>query len=482
MKGNAVIGLALAVSVGACNDFLQGPGLTENPNSATTVTPVQQLVAIQANMFTRLEGQMARSAGIYTQQLIGSNNQQRDWATFYGQSESDIPAHMTAFYTGAGLLGMRNVQAAANAAGDRVMEGIAKIWEGYAFGTAAAVWGDLPYSEAVNPTILTPKLDAQQAIYTAVQARLDEGIALLQGAATTGNCVPAEGDLIYCATAVTRALQVARWIRAANTLKARFYLHLVERQGNTAYTSALAAAQNGINEAPANATQAIHGQAPGDFRAFHGSTLDQDANIWYEFLNSRQDIVAGGVLVQILQARGDPRLTAYFDPNNAGFVRGADRNNSPTAVGAGTGPASVINVSTRRAPTFRQPLVTWAENQLIQAEAQFVLNGAAAALPFVNAVRAAVGLPVLAAVTFDDVMTEKYIAMFQNIEVWSDFKRTCIPTTIRPYSTATEVPGRLPYSVTERTANPNIPLPSAYPTGTTGSAPLRNWDDPNPCP
>jgi len=25
-----------------------------------------------------------------------------------------------------------------------------------------------------------------------------------------------------------------------------------------------------------------------------------------------------------------------------------------------------------------------------------------------------------------DVMTEKYIAMFQNIAVWSDYKRTCI--------------------------------------------------------
>ena len=24
-------------------------------------------------------------------------------------------------------------------------------------------------------------------------------------------------------------------------------------------------------------------------------------------------------------------------------------------------------------------------------------------------------------------MTEKYIALFQNIEVWNDYKRTCLP-------------------------------------------------------
>jgi hypothetical protein len=186
--------------------------------------------------------------------------------------------------------------------------------------------------------------------------------------------------------------------------------------------------------------------------------------------------VAGNTLVQLLQTRGDPRLAAYFDPNSQGNFRGMDQN----AAVVGGGAASVINASVRRAPTFRQPLVTWAENQLIQAEAQYQLNGAAAALPFVNAVRAAIGMTPLAAVTFQDVMIEKYIAMFQNIEVWSDWKRTCLPA-LTPFGSATEVPGRLPYSSTERVANPNLPLPSAYPTGTTGPAPLRNWDDPNKC-
>src|SRR3954451_789210 len=120
-----VLGLSVLLTA-ACSDFLNGPGLTENPNSPTVVTARQQLIAVQAGTFTRLEGQLARSAGIYTQQLIGSNNQQLQWATQYGQSESDIPGTMSGFYTGTGLFGLRNIQTAANAADDKVLECIAK--------------------------------------------------------------------------------------------------------------------------------------------------------------------------------------------------------------------------------------------------------------------------------------------------------------------------------------------------------------------
>lgn len=474
-KGGVVLSLALLAA--GCHDFLSGPGLTENPNSPTESNAIQQMIAVQANMARLFEGQLARNATIYTQQIIGSNNQQLQYATQYLVAENDITGFMSGFYTGGGLVGLRNIQASANASGDKVTEGIAKTWEGLAMGTATAIWGDLPYSESLNPAILTPKLDAQQAIYAAVQARLDEGIVLLRAAPTTGNCNPQFGDLIYCAVAVTAATEINRWIAAANTIKARFYLHLVERNGLPAYTQALNAATNGISEAPTTVTQAIHGQAPGDFRTFHGSTQDVDANIWGEFLQQRADLVAGNNLVSILKARSDPRLTAYFDPNPAGNVIGM----SADATLVGTGPASVINTLVRRAFPFRQPIVTWAENQLILAEAKYQLGDVPGATINVNNVRTAVGMPVLAVVTFDDVMLEKYIAQFQNIDSWADFKRTCIPL-VKPYLLSAEVPGRLPYGSAERTNNPNLPLPSLYPAGTTGASALRNWNDPTACP
>jgi hypothetical protein len=209
---------------------------------------------------------------------------------------------------------------------------------------------------------------------------------------------------------------------------------------------------------------------------------DFDANIWAEFLLQRQDVVAGNTLIQILKSRNDTvRLRSYFDANAVGQFVGSDQNNKPVPAGGSSVP-SVINTSVRRQFTFRQPIVTWAENQLIMAEARYMTGDSAGAVVNVNAVRTAVGLPALAGVSFTDVMLEKYIAMFQNIDVWSDYKRTCIPAVI-PFGTppATEVLGRLPYGSAERTANPHVPLPSAYPTSTTGSSAVRNWNDPNRC-
>jgi len=478
-KAGAALALALALVGAACSDFLAG--FSENPNNPTTGSALQQYVAMQANMATRMEGQLARCAGVFTQQIIGSNNQQLTFCTQYLVQEGDISGQMSAFYTGGGLLALRNVQAAAVASGDNFMLGVAKVWEGFAIGTATSIWGDLPYTEALNPAIAEPVLDSQQSLYAAVQARLDEGIAALQAAAATasGNCAPAAGDLIYCATVGPQATQIARWIRTAYTLKARFHLHLVERNGAAEYALALAAAQNGISEAPTTAAQAMNGQAPGDFRFFHGSTQDVDANIWAEFLSTRQDLVAGNVLVSILKARTDPRLDAYFDANAVGQFVGSNQNNVAVPAGGSSVP-SVIDLATRRAFTFRQPVITWAENQLILAEAKFKTGDSTGAVANVNAVRAAVGLAALPAPTFVDVMTEKYIAMFQNIDVWSDYKRTCIPTLV-PFGTNTEVLGRMPYGSAERNANPHIPLPSAFPTGTTGSSGVRNWNDPNAC-
>ena len=44
--------LALCALGAGCSDFLQGPGLTENPNNPTQATPLQQLVAVQAMIMT----------------------------------------------------------------------------------------------------------------------------------------------------------------------------------------------------------------------------------------------------------------------------------------------------------------------------------------------------------------------------------------------------------------------------------------------
>jgi hypothetical protein len=75
--------------------------------------------------------------------------------------------------------------------------------------------------------------------------------------------------------------------------------------------------------------------------------------------------------------------------------------------------------------------------------------------------------------TLNDIMMEKYIALFQNAETWNDWKRTCIPALTPATGTVGGIPARLLYAQAERNTNTNIPLPS--------DQPVRNWNDPNAC-
>jgi hypothetical protein len=243
-------------------------------------------------------------------------------------------------------------------------------------------------------------------------------------------------------------------------------MHVAEVEGAPRYALALAAAQDGISSTDA------------DFRTYHSTTANE-WNFWHQFVVVQRagDIGAGRRLVELMKARNDPRLETgnskipgYFEADeDSGEVHGADQD------GKGS-PVSGLSEA-RSAKEYRQPLITYMENQLIIAEAAYKTGDEPAARVAVNAARAEAGLPglgvgVTGQALLDAIYEEKYIAMFQNIEAWNDYKRTCYPA-LTPATGATAIPSRLLYGSAERNANPNIPKPAEQP--------VRNWNDPNPC-
>ena len=243
-------------------------------------------------------------------------------------------------------------------------------------------------------------------------------------------------------------------------------------------------------------TQATAGIASnaGDLLAFH-STATSERNIWYQFQTTTfgQDVVAGKPLVDIMNARSDPRRPQYFGKNGLGTYGGEDVN-VPQPGNA----VSPLNGSLRMCPTasscgsFLQPLVTYQENELILAEAYSTAanpsGSDATALTHLNNARAVPGLPTLAGITgvalLDSIMTEKYVALFENIETWNDYRRTCLPALV-PFNTGSanpiwrgKIPGRLYYSGSEGNVNKNIPGPGTQ-LATNG---FRNPNNPADCP
>jgi len=467
----AVVSLGLALGAAGCGNFLTGDKLTNDPNNPSQATPEQLFVGVQANMFSSQENSVAMTVCMWMQQCMGVGGRFVDQFAHYTIDEFSWDGNWFQTYSSGGLVDLRKIEAAERTAGDSVFLGIAKVWEAFDMGVAADLWGDVPYSETAgsNPT---PALDSQASVYAAVQTLLSEAIVELGGPGAG----PRGGDLVYAGDAT-------KWIAAAHTLKARFLLHTVEGAANKALVHGAV-----ITEATAGIPD-----TSGDLLAFHSSATPE-RNIWYQFQTTTfgQDVVAGKVLVDIMKARTDPRLPEYFGKNGGGGYGGEDANNPQPSDSI-----SPLSGSLRMCPTssscgaFRQPLVTHQENELILAEAYQQTSQDANALIHLNNARGVAGLSTLVGITtatglLDSIMVEKYVTLFENIEVWNDYRRMCRPASLIPFLQANgaspiwrnKIPGRLYYSGSEMNVNPHIPDPSTQ-VATNG---FRNPNDTADCP
>lgn len=416
--------VTLAAASGGCVEF-SGPGLDNNPNSPTQTDINTQFTGFQGYQFSNLTGDENRVISVWMRHMAGTSRQWLQLDAPYLNGEN-LFGNWNNFYANGGLIDIRGVQAKARAAGDQVYLGIAQVWEALLMGTVADYWGAAPYSEAVGES-RTPKYDSQREIYAAVQRLLDQAITNL---AAAGNG-PGAFDLVYGG-------DKARWTAAAHSLKARYFLHVAD------YPAALASAQRGI-ASPA-----------GDLRTYQSAT-EGEQNQWFQFRRQRgTDISAGKWLADLMAARNDPRLPTYFGPGSG--------MTTINAAGPGEEGETFSWLSAQRAdPAFRQPLVTWAETQLIIAEAQARAGNAAAALEALNRVRTGAGLAAVSGLTGNpllvSIMEEKYVSLFQSSEVWDIYKRTCYPN-FPLQNGATAIPMRLVYGSNENGANrANVPTP-----------------------
>lgn len=426
--------LVAMLSAAACSNFLTGDKLSADPNQPQTASRFLLLNGVQATQFTNQTGAVARAFGIFTQQFSGTD---RQYALLeqYDITGDDFTNTFNTTYGGGGLVDIRKIEDDARTAGDKVFLGIAQVWEALTIGTAATIYGDIPYREAANPAITNPHFDPQAQVFADLQKVLDSAIANLN---TNTGLGPQAYDLIYGASGSSPA-SVQKWVAAAHTLKARYYMNMAEKDPSN-YARVIAETNLGIMN-PAN-----------DFRTYQSSTPGEE-NVWYQFEFRERDsyLRAGQYLVDLLKARTDPRLTDFFAPNGTGAVVGA-------APGAGDVSASTLNPATRGAAGFRQPLITAAENLLMRAEAKYQ-TGDATAINDLNTVRGFEGLgPVVATgpALLQAIVEEEYVALFQNIEVIALYARTCYPN-VTPVGGGNIIPRRLYYGSDEANANPNTP-------------------------
>ena len=453
LKTLVVAGAAVA-AIG-CSDFLSGDKLDFDPNRPTSAEAAQLLTAVQVNSYYILNGHAARVLAMWMQQMAGTDRQYRGYDQ-YSITEGLFGEYSSA-YTGGGLIDMRAIQADAEASGNKVLGGIAKVWEALVMSFVADMYGDASYTEAVDgDNHPQPALDDQMAVYAALQTLLDGAIAdLSSGQGSVGDLDLSLGG------------DADAWVHVANTLKARLYLHTAE-VNPSAYSQALSALCTGATLA--TCTKGITSSA-GDLNQYHSSASGEE-NIWWQFIARDRDsyMRPGKFLVDLMNARNDPRRDEYFQLNGSGVYGGA-------APGEGLS-NTISNLGlTRLDPDYDQPILTYMETLAIIAESAYRTNNIALARQALDAMRAEYGAAPIGATLSGNalllkILEEKYIALFQNYEVYNDWKRTCYPN-LTPATQAYQgnIPARFTYPVAERSSNPdNIP--------DAGAQPRRNANDP----
>ena len=421
-----------------------------NPALPSDVSAQAIVPAAQAGMAFAIGGEVVRINGLFMQQFQGINAQQFDNYKYFVKA-SDMDGVWRRLYASS-LNPLVTIQRKADAENSVHTSGMAKVLIAHSIGTLADMFGDIPYTDAFSGLDgnFFPAYDTQEGIYNSVQQLLDEAIAELGGDAGSGPSLGGD-DLIYGGS-------TGAWIKAANSLKAKYYLHTSKVSGQ-AYSQALDALNKGFTS---------NGE---DFQ-FNFGLAANEANPQYQFTQDRGgNIAVDPFFFNLLLDLEDPRAPAFLEAD-ADQPSGYNTNfNSGTYY-------TLIN----------SPVVfmTYAENKFIEAEAELMGNDDVAAaeaalkeaitaslekiagsadMDYVNANGDLAGLADAEA-RLERIMTQKYIALYSHgLECWTDFRRTGYPA-IDPveggnnaFNLNGEVPRRLPYPQTEIDLNSsNVPI------------------------
>src|SRR5215213_10162811 len=151
MRKSSIAAAALSgILLAGCSSFLDAPKAVADPNAPTQATRDQLFVGALANIFANEEGPVAMIICEWMQQCAGINGRFVDEQGTYNIDATSFDIPFQNIFNGGGLVGIRAIQASAEADGDRLYKGIAEVLEAMDIGFAADIWGDIPYAEAVG--------------------------------------------------------------------------------------------------------------------------------------------------------------------------------------------------------------------------------------------------------------------------------------------------------------------------------------------
>lgn len=416
----------------ACKKNFFYDGINNDPGSVTQsqLPPTVLLNGAELSIGYTVGGDLSRYTSLFVNSVQGFN---RQFATYqnYVFTAQDFQTPWSNIYQ-QGLNNLNGLKNIAIAKGYSQYQGVANVLMAYEFGLATDMWGDIPYTNALqgNSGNIKPTYDKQSIIYTGLQITLDS--ALVQLARGNGGKAVGGDDFIFNGS-------IPKWIAFANALKARYYLHLSKMDAT--YAPKVLAS---INAALAGSAQSA--QVP----FFNNET---QANPWYQYIEQRADIsYANGFLATKLSSLNDPRLGAYIDVTNDVLTNLYAGIAAPVTLFSKT---EMLFIKTEALSAIGDPTAGSFYNAAITSS--FLDAGVAMPATYLTA-NALTGA--MHADRLPQIMLQKYLALFTQPESFNDWRRTGYPA-LTP-NNGSSIPRRFLYPQTEIDYNgANVP------TGTT---------------
>ena len=431
-----ILPIFAVLAIASCESYTED--LNDDPNAFVVASSDLIIGQVQLALMQHMGSNNARYAAVFNNQMSGGDRQYLTLNTY-----SPNRANYNDMWNDTYISGINNAQLIINdeKASD-LIKGIAQILQGTMFADMALLYGDVPFSQAVQPNEFSePAYDAQATVVSGGISLIESGITKV-GAAT------------IAAGYGGARLEGGTWAEAGHTLAARY---------------ALASGNNAL--AISHANQGISSRA-NDLVTQHGNA-QYNRNLMYQFvIDQRQDylVATDSHLANLLDGTVDRALTT---PGNsliyASYFLADGTPGEPSY-------RTLINTNDggRYGQTASMPIATYYENQLILAEAKLGSDDAGAR-GHLNNVRTALAAEYgsdatafpasssTGATLKMEVLEEKYITLIGELVAFHDLRRTGnyigVPNKLTGDTSATGYPQRFLYPQNEVDTNSNVPSP-----------------------
>lgn len=324
-----------------------------------------------------------------------------------------------------------------------------EIMSVYVFASLVDAFGDIPYSEALDPENLNPKYDDAAGIYDDLLSRLDAAMGMIDEGASGFSSTQ---DVLYGG-------DMSSWMTFANSLKFRMGMRLADvnsAKSVSVVNSALAAGV--ISSNSENVSMPYLGSSPNTNPVYAALVL-----------SGRSDYIAANTIVDQMNALNDPRRPVYFRENlgdgvfDGGIYGTANNYSAFTQVG------DIFHT-----PDLPGTIMNYAEMEFLMAEAaerggynvtgtaaehynagimasfdQWGADGAADYLA-----QPSVAYATAAGNWKQKIGTQLWLALYnQGFEAWNSWKRLDYPSLTPAEEAATGIPVRFTYPLEEAQLN-----------------------------